>query len=56
MTYQRVTGSLCARMAAGYCGQDAYDNMLVTEKGNNNVHELAGGASSPNLNKAECRR
>ena len=30
-TYQKVTGPLMAKMSAGYCGQDAYNDMFVTE-------------------------
>ena len=34
MTYQRITGTLMANSHPGsYCGQDAYNNMLVTENG-----------------------
>ena len=33
MTYQKVTGSLMANSHPGsYCGQDAYNDMFVTEK------------------------
>ena len=33
MSYQKVTGTLTANSHPGsYCGQDAYNNMLVTEK------------------------
>lgn len=32
MTYQKVTGPLMANSHPGsYCGQDAYNDMLVTE-------------------------
>lgn len=32
MSYQKVTGPLMANSHPGsYCGQDAYNNMLVTE-------------------------
>ena len=32
MTYQKVTGSLMANSHPGsYCGQDAYNDMFVTE-------------------------
>lgn len=35
MTYQKITGSLMANSHPGsYCGQDAYNDMFVTEKRN----------------------
>ena len=32
MTYQKVTGALMAKMSEGYCGQDAYSDMFITEE------------------------
>lgn len=32
MSYQKVTGCLTAKMKEGFCGQDAYNDMFITEK------------------------
>lgn len=43
MSYQRVTGSLMANSHPGsYCGQDAYNDMFVTER-NNDLHNSKAG-------------
>lgn len=31
MSYQKVTGPLMAKMSEGYCGQDAYTDMFITD-------------------------
>ena len=43
MSYQETTGSLMANSHPGsYCGQDAYNNMLITER-----HEFFNSANRP---------
>lgn len=39
-TYQKITGSLCANSHPGsYCGQDAYNDMLIAGEANErNIH------------------
>lgn len=38
MSYQKVTGPLMANSHPGsYCGQDAYSDMFVTERNNNDL-------------------
>lgn len=34
MSYQKITGPLMAKMSEGYCGQDAYTDMFITENRN----------------------
>lgn len=31
-SYQKTTGTLMAKMSEGYCGQDAYSDMLIVEE------------------------
>ena len=31
MSYQMKTGPLMAKMSEGYCGQDAYTDMFITD-------------------------
>lgn len=39
MSYQKITGPLMANSHPGsYCGQDAYNDMFVTEKKKNDLH------------------
>ena len=39
MSYQKITGTLMANSHPGsYCGQDAYNNMFVTENRNDLLH------------------
>ena len=43
MSYQKVTGSLMANSHPGsYCGQDAYNDMFVTERNNDLYNSKAG--------------
>lgn len=34
MSYQKITGPLMAKLSEGYCGQDAYTDMFITENRN----------------------
>lgn len=54
MSYQRITGSIMANSHPGsYCGQDAYNDMFVTE-GVLDVDELERRASFSNLDNEQC--
>lgn len=47
MTYQTTTGPLMANSHPGsYCGQDAYNDMFVTEKSNGLLHRQRTSASA----------
>lgn len=50
MSYQKITGPLMAH-SVSYDGQDAYNDMFVTEKKNN---ELGRIADSTNLDLSQC--
>lgn len=52
MSYQKKTGSLMAKMSEGYCGQDAYSDMFVTEKKND---ELGWHTGVPYSDIEKCR-
>ena len=55
MSYQKVTGPLMANSHPGsYCGQDAYSDMFVTEKKNEN--ELGWHTDSTNIDSEQCWR
>lgn len=55
MSYQSVTGPLMANSHPGsYCGQDAYSDMFVTERKNEN--ELGWHTDSTNIDSKQCRR
>jgi len=55
MTYQTITGSLMANSHPGsYCGQDAYNDMFVTENGNGLVRRKRSVASSADEQKGRC--
>lgn len=51
MTYQKVTGPLMAH-SVSYDGQDAYNDMLITEKLNEN--KLGRIADRSDLNLKKC--
>lgn len=57
MSYQKKTGPLMAKMSEGYCGQDAYTDMFITDD------PLNGGVKGDNmktivrrLTPTECER
>lgn len=53
MTYQKVTGSLMANSHPGsYCGQDAYNDMFVVEKMNEN--KLGWHTDLTNIDLEKC--
>lgn len=52
MSYQKVTGSLMANSHPGsYCGQDAYNDVLITEKRNENIFDATVGRVQGLLNR-----
>ena len=54
MSYQEKTGPLMANSHPGsYCGQDAYNDMFVTEK--RNEHELGWHSDSTYIDSEQCR-
>lgn len=54
MSYQKVTGPLMANSHPGsYCGQDAYNNMFVTE--DRYADELGWHSSLSNIDAEQCR-
>ena len=55
MSYQKVTGTLMANSHPGsYCGQDAYNDMFVTEKKNDNFNKQGGLSHQSELQHNEC--
>lgn len=49
MSYQKTTGPLMANSHPGsYCGQDAYNDMFVTEKKNDIQHISSGFSDESN--------
>lgn len=53
MTYQKVTGALMANSHPGsYCGQDAYNDMFVTEK--KDEHELGRHSDRTHIDQEQC--
>lgn len=57
LSYQKVTGPLMANSHPGsYCGQDAYNGMLVTEKMNDYINKQGGLSHKGELqhNKFAC--
>lgn len=53
MSYQKVTGSLMANSHPGsYCGQDAYNDMFVTEK--RYANELGRHTDSSDIDAEQC--
>ena len=55
MSYQKVTGTLMANSHPGsYCGQDAYNDMFITEKRNDNFNKQGGLSHQSELQHNEC--
>ena len=55
MTYQKVTGPLMANSHPGsYCGQDAYNDMFVTENIDGLVHRQRSSSSVVSEREGRC--
>jgi len=55
LSYQKVTGTLTANSHPGsYCGQDAYNDMFVTENKNDNFNKQGGLSHQSELQHNEC--